>query len=393
MNIQGISTLFFVIVLYVQNIEASNLKPLLWNIDRLRLIKQNQKHIHGVQNLILEAEKIAAQKQYISVTQKERSLSNDIHNYESLSSYYWPNTQNPNGPYIEKDGMLNPETKKDDRARLNKVSNRIMKLSLAYYLTDDIKYFNECIQQINIWFLNVDSYMYPHFKYAKKKKNSGGNKGKAHGIIDAYIMNDIIESVRLLDYIKKCDEKFIKSLQKWFEDFAIWLTTDELGIIESKQKNNHAIAYDTLLLNISLFTENYQRADSIVSNFRKKRLQVLFKKDDGSQPGEQHRTRSYYYSYYNLIHVVDWCKILQSIGINYYVNNRDIIDKAFKYVESYIDNRQSYPFQEIGNWNRICEGIKVECERLNQLATKEYSVKAFDDYYPDFYKNIYLWIK
>ena len=58
MNIQGISTLFFVIVLYVQNIEANNLKPLLWNIDRLRLIKQNQKHIHGVQNLILEAEKI-----------------------------------------------------------------------------------------------------------------------------------------------------------------------------------------------------------------------------------------------------------------------------------------------------------------------------------------------
>ena len=138
MNIQGISTLFFVIVLYVQNIEANNLKPLLWNIDRLRLIKQNQKHIHEVQNLILEAEKIAAQKQYISVTQKESSLSNDIHNYESLSSYYWPDTQNPNGPYIEKDGMLNPETKKDDRARLNKVSNRIMKLSLAYYLTDDI---------------------------------------------------------------------------------------------------------------------------------------------------------------------------------------------------------------------------------------------------------------
>ena len=81
------------------------------------------------------------------------------------------------------------------------------------------------------------------------------------------------------------------------------------------------------------------------------------------------------------------------IGINYYVNNRDIIDKAFKYVESYIDNRQSYPFQEIGNWNRICEGIKVECERLNQLAVKENGVKTFNDYHTDFYKNIYLWIK
>ena len=271
MNIQGIFTLFFVIVLYV---EANNLKPLLWNIDRLRLIKQNQKCIHEVQDLILDAEKIAAQKQYISVTQKESLLSNDIHNYESLSSYYWPDTQNPNGSYIEKDGMLNPETKKDDRARLNKVSNRIMKLSLAYYLTDDIKYFNECIQQINMWFLNVDSYMYPHFKYAQIIKNSGDNKGKAHGIIDAYIMNDIIESVRLLDHIKECDKNFIIGLQKWFEDFAIWLTTDELGIIESKQKNNHAIAYDTLLLNISLFTGNYQRADSIISNFREKRLQA-----------------------------------------------------------------------------------------------------------------------
>lgn len=379
----------FAITLQVK--ASPHLKPLLWNINRLNYIKQNQNKILKVQELLVNANSLI-HKAPISVTQKKSSFSNNKHNYESLSSYFWPDPNNPNAPYIQKDGFLNPETKTDDRNRLNEATERIIKFSIAYYITEDIKYYNACIKQIEIWFLKKKTYMNPHLKFAQVIKNYNNNRGQPHGIIDAYVMNDIVESIRLLDYQKGIKKNIKKNLQKWFENFANWLTTDELGIRESKQTNNHSVAYDVLLLNISLFTENQQRANSIITNFKKKRLDILIKKD-GSQPGEQHRTRSYYYSYYNLIHVVDLCQILQSINIDYYLENRNQIDQAFKYLISYFKNRKLYPYTEIGNWNSIVKGIKIECERLNRIASEKGAGKSFPNYNSDFFSNVYTWIK
>jgi len=380
----------FVSCKYFEN-EICNHAPLLWNMNRLDSIKKNQYEIAETRALLYEADNLMLEKD-IAVTQKSNSINHDKHNYESLSSYFWPNTTDSIAPYIERDGILNPETKTDDRHRLDKATKRITKFALAYYLFENDKYADACIRQIKVWFLNKDTYMYPHFKYAQVIKNVNGNKGQPHGIIDAYVMNNILESIRLLDINKKLKKKDKRQLKKWFEDFAIWLTTADLGIRESKQKNNHSIAYDVLLLDISLFTDNQQRADSIVSKFKDKRLSTLIM-EDGSQPGEQRRTRSYYYSYYNLIHVVDFCKMLQSLNVNYYAENKTNIDQAFKYLLSFSENREQYPYKEIGNWENIVTGLKVECGRLNQLAEKTASAKSYPNYEVDIYNNINLWIK
>lgn len=371
--------------------EASNHAPLLWNMNRLDSIKKNRYKIAEIMTLLHEADSLMLEKD-IAVTQKSNPINQDRHNYESLSSYFWPNPADTAAPYIERDGLLNPETRTDDRRRLNKAAERIMKFALAYYISKDNKYADACIRQIKVWFLNKDTYMYPHFKYAQVIKNKNGNKGQPHGIIDAYVMNDILESIRLLDINKKLKKKDKRQLKKWFEDFAIWLTTDDLGIRESKQKNNHATAYDVLLLDISLFTSNQQRVNYIVSKFKSKRLSTLIM-EDGSQPGEQRRTRSYYYSYYNLIHIVDFCKILQSVGVNYYAEHKTYIDQAFKYLLSFSENREQYPYKEIGNWENIVKGLKMECGRLNQLAKNTDSSKSFKDYEVDIYNDINSWIK
>lgn len=371
--------------------ETCNHAPLLWNMNRLDSIKKNQYKIAGTRALLHEADSLMLEKD-IAVTQKSSSINHDKHNYESLSSYFWPNPADSAAPYIERDGLLNPETRKDDRRRLDKAAERIMKFALANYLSEDDKYAEACIRQIRVWFLNKDTYMYPHFKYAQVIKNRNGNKGQPHGIVDAYVMNDILESIRLPGINKMLSKKDKRQLKKWFEDFAIWLTTDDLGIRESKQKNNHATAYDVLLLDLSLFTGNQQRADSIISRFKSKRLATLIM-EDGSQPGEQRRTRSYYYSYYNLTHIVDFCKILQSVGMDYYAENKTCIDQAFKYLLSFSENRKQYPYKEIGNWENIVKGLKVECSRLNRLAEKADSSKSFQDYEIDIYNNINSWIK
>lgn len=385
---------YFILVLFLQIILVSCVHPdtpLLWNMNRLGYIKENKNKIEATRKLFHDADSLMLLKD-IAVTQKSSSINRDKHNYESLSSYFWPNPLDSTAPYIERDGMLNPETRMDDRSRLDNTAKRIKTFALAYYLSKNEKYANACIRQIQVWFLNKDTYMYPHFKYAQVIKNKNDNKGQPHGIIDAYVMNDILESIRLMDVYKKLNLNDKKNLKKWFEDFAIWLTTDDLGIRESNQKNNHAIAYDVLLLNISLFTGNKQRIKSIVSNFENRRLSSLIL-EDGSQPGEQRRTRSYYYSYYNLIHVVDFCKILQSLGMNYYDKNKKHIDQAFIYLLSFSDKRALYPYKEIGNWDNIVNGIKMECDRLNHLAVKNGSVKSFQEYKINYFNNINSWVK
>lgn len=384
---------FFILLLLLltvscnHNIEA----PLLWNMDRLGYIKNNRNRIEETRKLLDDADKMIHEKD-IAVTQKTNSINRDKHNYESLSSYFWSNPIDSTAPYIERDGVLNPETRTDDRSRLDKTCKRILTFALAYNLTGDNKYSDACIRQIQVWFINKDTYMYPHFKYAQVIKNRNGNRGQPHGIIDAYVMNDILESIRLMDVYKKLNHKDKKKLKKWFEEFAIWLTTDDLGIRESNQKNNHAIAYDVLLLNISIFTGNHQRINSIISEFKDKRLSTLIM-EDGSQPGEQRRTRSYYYSYYNLIHIVDFCRILQTIGTNYYEKNKKMIDNALIYLLSFSDRQTLYPYKEIGNWDDIVNGIKIECDRLNQLSVKSGYNKSFPDFEIKYFKNTNLWVK
>jgi hypothetical protein len=63
------------------------------------------------------------------------------HHFFSLSPYYWPDPNNPNAPYILKDGHTNPEsTAIPDKQKLSDMTYKVKILSLAYHYTNDSKY-------------------------------------------------------------------------------------------------------------------------------------------------------------------------------------------------------------------------------------------------------------
>ena len=51
---------------------------------------------------------------------KSPSISNNPQDYYSESPYWWPNPENPDGPYIRKDGVRNPDRFMGHKSSLNK---------------------------------------------------------------------------------------------------------------------------------------------------------------------------------------------------------------------------------------------------------------------------------
>src|SRR6516165_4528643 len=57
------------------------------------------------------------------------------HDFFSEGDYWWPDPQNPAGPYIQRDGMSNPDNFVEHRRALIRFSLIVPALAAAYQLT------------------------------------------------------------------------------------------------------------------------------------------------------------------------------------------------------------------------------------------------------------------
>ncbi len=304
----------------------------------------------------------------IVVTNKKQCITGNKHNYESLSSYYWPDPNNPRGPYINKDGYVNPETLDYDREKIDKLAQRCTLFSKAYYYTKDRKFYRAFVRQIDAWFVNKKTKMNPDMRYSQIIKRKYHNQGQAHGIIDAYAFSRVLESVRLVEEVKPLPRSSSMELKKWFKNFSTWLKSSEQGKIESKQPNNHCPYYYSLLTNISIYIDDKQFVEEIIRNYPNVVLHRLIKVD-GRQPGELIRTRAFHYSNLTLSAILDFCYMMERCGVNFYGDNKVIIDKGFSFLLQYVDKQDAFPGQEIGDWNYEVTFLNSLTNRLKSLET------------------------
>src|SRR5262249_16190419 len=62
------------------------------------------------------------------------------HDFFSEADYWWPDPQNPGGPYIQRDGMSNPDNFVEHRRALMRLSVQVPALVAAWKLTKDKRY-------------------------------------------------------------------------------------------------------------------------------------------------------------------------------------------------------------------------------------------------------------
>jgi hypothetical protein len=132
---------------------------------------------------IMQEAEWALQQEPITVTSETSPrTAGGKHDFFSEGDYWWPNPASPDSPYIQRDGMTNPNNFVAHRLAMIRFSRIVGALASAYMLTHDAKYYQLALKHCNAWFVDTVTRMNPNLLYAQAIK--GRFTGRGIGIID-----------------------------------------------------------------------------------------------------------------------------------------------------------------------------------------------------------------
>jgi hypothetical protein len=215
------------------------------------------------------------------------------HDFFSEGDYWWPDPANPSGPYIQRDGMTNPDNIVEHRRAMVRLSLIVPARAAAYKLTKDRKYAAHAAKHLRAWFVDDETKMNPNLLYAQAIK--GRFTGRGIGIIDTLHLVEVARAAGQID-LPAAD---LAGVRKWFAAYTEWMTTHPYGIAERDAKNNHGTCWCAQVAAFAQFTGNREQMDYCRNRFKT----VLVPNQmaaDGGFPEELRRTKPYGYSIFNL---------------------------------------------------------------------------------------------
>ena len=248
--------------------------------------------------------------QTITATSSPRSAGGR-HDYFSEGDYWWPDPANPDGPYIQRDGMTNPDNFVAHRHALIRVSLQVPALAAAWVITRDQRYADHAALHLRAWFVDSDTRMNPHLLYAQAIK--GRVTGRGIGIIDTLHLVEVARAVTVLENAGVLGAQVRQGTRQWFEQYLAWMTTHEYGQAERDAKNNHGTCWVAQVAEFARYTGR----DDLTTFCRDRFKTVLVPGQiapDGSFPEELRRTKPYGYSLFNLDAMALVCQILDPVG-------------------------------------------------------------------------------
>lgn len=233
------------------------------------------------------------------------------HDYFSEGDYWWPDPDNPDGPYIQRDGMTNPDNFVAHRHALIRLSLHVPALAAAWVVTREGRYADHAARHLRAWFLDDDTRMNPHLLYAQAIK--GRVTGRGIGIIDTLHLVEVVRAISVLERDRTLPPPVANGVRAWFDRYLTWMTTHEYGQAERDAKNNHGTCW---VAQVAEFAR-YVGRDDLTAFCRERFRTVLVPGQiapDGSFPEELRRTKPYGYSLFNLDAMATVCQILDPVG-------------------------------------------------------------------------------
>lgn len=292
----------------------------------------------------LHKAKAALQEAPVTVTADSSSRSTGgLHDFFSEGDYWWPDEENPEGPYIRKDGMTNPDNFTAHRESLLRFSELVGNLTSAYILTNDDAYAKAALDHCHAWFIEASTKMNPNLLYAQAIK--GRHTGRGIGIIDAIHFMEVVRSLMILEKMSQVGSADMVSYRNWFSDFVIWLTTHPYGLKEMVHPNNHSTCWNMQVGLYAVFTKN----EKVISACRERFMQTLLPNQmaaDGSFPKELARTKPYGYALFNLdAFVMNSLILSDETGDLWTYSGPDgqSIKQGLSYMHPFVDNKKTWP--------------------------------------------------
>jgi hypothetical protein len=235
------------------------------------------------------------------------------HDFFSEADYFWPDPKNPDGPYINRDGMTNPANFIEHRKAMIRLSKIIGALASAYKITGEEKYVRQAVVHLKAWFIDPETLMNPNLLYAQAVK--GQFTGRNYGIIDTIHLMEVAQGIIAMEGAEALDPKILTGLKNWFAEYITWLTTSKPGIQEKLTKNNHSTCWAMQVASFAKLCNNKALLDSLRIRYKTVLLPNQMAAD-GSLPLEMSRTKPYGYSIFNLDAMTMLCQILSAPNDN-----------------------------------------------------------------------------
>jgi Alginate lyase len=268
-----------------------------------------------------------------------------VHDYFSQADYFWPNPQDTDGKYINRDGQSNPDNFNDHRKAMIALSIQMPALTAAWVLTGDRRYGQLAGDHLRAWFINTDTRMNPNLEYSQGVH--GVSTGRSYGIIDTLHLVEVARAASIISPgILTAIEQ--QALHDWFRAYLHWMKTSEKGIAERDTVNNHAVCWALQAAEFARLIDDQETREEVRTQYK-----TLFVPGqmalDGSFPKELARTKPYSYSIFNFDTMATLCQSLEGDGPSLYSfvlpDGRGIC-KAAAFLYPYLQDKGTWPYKQ-----------------------------------------------
>jgi hypothetical protein len=266
------------------------------------------------------------------------------HDYFSEADYFWPDPKNPNGPYIGRDGVSNPDNFVEHRRLLLRLSLQVPALTSAWGITGQQRYAVHAASHLRAWFIDPATLMNPNLQYAQAIH--GSSTGNSFGIIDTIHLVEVGRAIEVLEGSIALSKSEFDHIKGWFAEYLQWMNTHPHGLEERQAKNNHGTCWVMQVAAYAHLTDNQE----LVEYARQRFKTVLVPTQmawDGSFPLEMSRTKPYGYSLFNLDAMTTICQILSTQEDNLWTfrlpDDGRCMRRAVAFMVPYVQNKRSWP--------------------------------------------------
>lgn len=310
---------------------------------------------------------VAAAPRTIVAVNNPRSAGGP-HDFSSEGDYWWPDPAKPDGPYVQRDGMTNPDNFVAHRELLFTFARTVGKLAAAYKITGDERYAAAATKHLRAWFVDPETRMNANLQYAQAVK--GRSTGRGTGIIDTVHLCDVALGVEVLRKSKSFTPDDDAAVTAWFRDYLHWMHTHPNGVEEEKAKNNHADCWVLQAATFAHLTGDQEMLAACRKRF-KEDLMPNQMAPDGSFPREVLRTKPYGYSLFVLDAMTALAQVLSTPEenlITWSLPDGRSISKGVAFMAPYIADKKAWLAQVHRPNNPKSEGTPTLAPNINPLV-------------------------
>lgn len=311
---------------------------------------------------------------------KRHAISGNPHDYFSQGPYWWPNPEDPDGPFIRRDGEIYPGRFNDHHAWFGQLADTVLALATSGYYLEEKPFLDRAAELLRVWFIDEKTRMNPHMRYGQLIP--GICDGRPIGLIE---LNSVDRIIHALGFFSEEPDyaDLLAGMRVWIGEMLDWLLIPGgFGEEECCNGNNHATWCVAHMVTFAAFLDR----EDVIPVCEKWYREVLLPQiaADGSLPKELARTRSYHYTRFGLDPFALICEVMLKYGINLWNEENaqgGSLRKAAAFLLPAVENPFSWKWPQIlGDDTSDSFFLQYAAKRLNLPACAEVNRQRREGY-------------